>query len=344
MNDETADPSKEPASQTEPECFPIRVLSEKTSVGTSTLRAWERRYGLLRPERTPKGHRLYSEEDSRRVFKIIDLLNDGHSLPSIAEMFSVNKTSTDKGINQKKSNKLDETSSAAMNNAWDSFIQTSLEATSDFSIERIDAVYNEASSLYPIDMVTDRLIQPVITLLGKAWKERPESGIAEEHFYTSWLKNRLGARFHHAYSQARGSRIICACVPGSYHEIGLMLFALSAMARGYRVLYFGADLPLNQLKYIVQRSAAKAVVLGAQTQMDSNVNSELADVINDIKTPVFIGGSDELIDTENFQSAGGILLGSNISVALRVFESHVPAFTASRLSATKTSSANSDTK
>jgi len=344
MNESTPKPPQESAFLAEHERFPIRVLAERTSVGTSTLRAWERRYGLLCPDRTPKGHRLYSEDDSKRVFKIIDLLNDGHSLPAIAEMLRVNKTSTDMLTQQQSSDSPADTSQVSMINIWDNFIQSTLEAICDFSIERIDAIYNEASSLYPIDMVTDRLIQPVITLLGKAWEERPESGIAEEHFYTSWLKNRIGARFHHAYSNTRGARIVCACVPGSYHEIGLMLFALSAMARGYRVLYFGADLPLNQLKYIVQRSAAKAVVLGAQTQIDSNVNTELAEIIDDIKTPVFVGGSDELIDTDAFQSAGGILLGSNISVALRVFESHVPAFTASRQPDTKTSSADAESK
>ena len=58
------------------ERFPIRVLSEKTGVGTSTLRAWERRYGLLKPERTPKGHRLYSAGDMRHVERILTLLEE----------------------------------------------------------------------------------------------------------------------------------------------------------------------------------------------------------------------------------------------------------------------------
>ena len=308
--------------------FPIRVLAEKTTVGTSTLRAWERRYGLLHPERTPKGHRLYNNQDVKRVLKILDLLNDGHSLPNISEMLSVENTSTD-ALNLYAS-KSDETSTATDNTAmatiWDDFIQSTLEATSDFNIERIDAIYNEAASLYPVDMLTDRLIQPTITILGNRWKEHPERGVGEEHFYTSWLKNRLGARFHHSYSQARGARIICACVPGSFHEIGLMLFALSALTRGYRVLYFGANLPLDQLTYIAQRSAAKAVVLSAQTRMDENTKQKLAGLTNELNIPVFIGGSDELIDTESFQAGGGVLLGSNISVALKIFESHVPAY------------------
>ena len=218
------------------------------------------------------------------------------------------------------------TDNTPMATVWDGYTKSTLEATSDFNIERIDAIYNEASSLYPVDMLTERLIQPTITILGNRWKEYPDRGVAEEHFYTSWLKNRLGARFHHAYSQARGARIICACVPGSFHEIGLMLFALSALARGYRVLYFGANLPLDQLAYITQRSAAKAIVLSAQTQMDENTNQKLAALTKALNTPVFIGGSDKLIDTEAFQASGGILLGENVSVALRVFESHVSAY------------------
>jgi len=56
----------------------------------------------------------------------------------------------------------------------------------------------------------------------------------------------MGARFHHAYANARGARIICACVPGSYHEIGLMMFGLSFVARGYRAISFGSDLPLTE--------------------------------------------------------------------------------------------------
>jgi len=135
--------------------FPIRILAEKTTVGTSTLRAWERRYGLLHPERTPKGHRLYSDTDVQRVLKIIDLLNDGHALPKIAEILSVKdgNTSTDTVAELTRNSDSDKSS---MSSTWDGFVQATLAATSDFNIERIDSIYNEASSLYPVDMVTDR--------------------------------------------------------------------------------------------------------------------------------------------------------------------------------------------
>jgi len=300
--------------------FPIRVLSEKTTVGTSTLRAWERRYGLLTPNRTPKGHRLYCDSDVKRVHKILDLLEDGHSLPVIKDMLAANKKYEGSETSSTENTVPGETTSV-----WTEFVESTIDATRDFNIERLDAIYNEATSLYPIDMVISRLIEPVLNNLGREWIQHPEKGIAEEHFYTSWLKNRIGARFQHSYSHAKGARIVCACLPGSFHEVGLMLFALSALARGYRVLYFGADLPLNQLNYITQRSAAKAVVLGAHMPLNRDLNTELVALISALDIPVFIGGYDDNIDTSAVQESGGILLGSNIPVALRIFESSVKA-------------------
>jgi len=137
----------------------------------------------------------------------------------------------------------------------------------------------------------------------------------------------LGARFHHAYTHAKGARIICACAPGTYHEIGLMLFALSALARGYRVLYFGSDLPLDQLEYISRRSAAKAVVLSLQTSMTTELNRDLCALTSKLKIPVFLGGKYLLSEIDKFQAAGGLLLGHRTAIAINIFQRKVPPFT-----------------
>lgn len=311
----------EPSTGSLGEYFPIRLLSEKTHVGASTLRAWERRYGLLTPERTPKGHRLYSDSDVQRVLKILDLLQDGHSLPNIAELLSIENLPSIQADRSEHS-----AQETALTVIWKDFLHKTLDAVNDFSSERIDAIYNEASSLYPIDMVTEQLIEPALKLLGKEWQTHPEGGIAREHFYTSWLKNRLGARFHHAYSQARGARIICACAPGTYHEIGLMLFALSALSRGYRVLYFGSDLPLDQLEYVSRRSAAKAVVLSVQTTMTTDFNKDLTHLIKNLNVPIFMGGNYCHLTSDSFQASGGILLGHRAAIAINIFQRTVPPF------------------
>ncbi len=296
------------------ECFPIRILSERTGVGTSTLRAWERRYGLLTPERTPKGHRLYSEQDVQLVDRILTLLEEGYSLSAIA-----------KQVKKSPGSAPGERDMRVQAGVWSDYRAGTLQAIQDFSNERIEAIFNEVSSLYPVDLVTERLIEPVLAELGGNWQSR-ETGIAQEHFYASWVSNRLGARFHHAINQAAGVRILCACVPGSYHEIGLMLFSISALTRGYRVLYFGADLPLEQIPPVVRRSGVRGVVLASREEIDETMDVQLTALLSQVDVPVLLGGqaSDQAIPA--FEAGGGVRLGSRIAIALRVLGSRVPVY------------------
>lgn len=295
------------------ERFPIRVLSESTGVGSSTLRAWERRYGLLNPERTPKGHRLYRNDDIERIERIVRLLEEGHSLPSIAKQLD----------NSEFGSSVNELQSVELTGVWRDYLADTLQAIEDFSSERLEAIYNEASSLYPLSLVTEQLIQPVLSELGSRWQSRA-AGIAEEHFYTHWVRNRLAARFHHALAQATGKRVLCASVPGDFHEIGLMLFCISLMSRGYRVVYLGVNLPLEQVVETRERSGCRAIVLSARNLADGELSEQLATLVSGSPVPVFFGGpaSDEVLP--GIEQAGGIRLGSRIEVAARVFSSHVP--------------------
>lgn len=294
--------------------FPIRVLSEKTGVGTSTLRAWERRFGLLEPERTPKGHRLYSADDIRHVERILTLLDEGHSLSVIARQLKSGERWA-----------LQEEKLAGKPGVWADYLSGTLQAIADFSTERLEAIFNEASSLYPVEMVTEGLIEPTLVALGERWKTR-DAGIAEEHFYTAWVRNRLGARFHHAVGQARGTRVLCAGLAGSHHDIGLLLFSLSALSRGYRVLHLGADLPLTQVPLVLERSAARGVVMSSRNTIDEGMQAELATLARSLRVPLMLGGPCSDQPLEVFENAGGVLMGSRIAVALKVLGSHVPLF------------------
>ena len=70
--------------------FPIRTISEQTGVPTTTLRAWERRYGLLKPSRTAKGHRLYTHQDIELVKSVVSLLKQGHTISEAIRMINEN--------------------------------------------------------------------------------------------------------------------------------------------------------------------------------------------------------------------------------------------------------------
>ena len=297
--------------------FPIRVLSEKTGVAPTTLRAWERRYGLLKPERTPKGHRLYSLQDVEVVNRIVKLLNDNFTIS--------------KAINELKFEDLQEKSESdaveprQSSEHWEIFQNRFLKAIELFDENKLDAIYNEALSLYPIDLVSSQILRPLLAQLGMRWSQR-EAGIAEEHFFTSYLRNKVGARVHHASGKTKGSRLLLACVPGEYHELGSLLFGLSAMSRGYRLLFLGADLPLEQIKVVTQTTDIDGVVLSA---VNVNIRGQLARdlglLADEITCPLMLGGSapDAFIDSINHKIT---LLGNDYREALETLEQQLPAY------------------
>jgi methanogenic corrinoid protein MtbC1 len=263
---------------------------------------------------------MYGEGDVALVERILQLLEEGHSLTAITQVIKNGRSEALEGGGEPD----------RVGGVWHDYLKATLTAIQDFSHERIEAVFNEASSLYPLDMITERLIEPVLHELGRNW-QGSDTGIAEEHFYTNWVRNRLGARFHHAYSQVSGARIICACLPGSYHDIGLMLFSLSAMTRGYRVLYLGADLPLEQIAAVVRRSGARGVVLSARLRPDAVLEQRLAGLAQGLSVPVLLGGraADEAL--AEFEAAGGVRIGSRMAIALQVMSAHIAVYSGGRV-------------
>ncbi|MDO7596513.1 MAG: MerR family transcriptional regulator [Pseudomonadota bacterium] len=71
--------------------FNIGYVSQQTGVAAVTLRAWERRYGLIKPERTPKGHRCYKQANIDEIHLIIGWLNRGVSISKVAPLLASNK-------------------------------------------------------------------------------------------------------------------------------------------------------------------------------------------------------------------------------------------------------------
>lgn len=283
------------------ELYPIRTVSRLTGVNSITLRAWERRYGLIKPVRTPKGHRLYSQADIDLIQQVLELLDKGISIGQV------------KGYLHGQAAKITDEKSE---DPWSSHQQRMINAVVRFDANALDQAYNEALSLYPIDLVTKHLILPLLITLGRRWAEN-EGSIAEEHFFGAYLRNKLGARFHHHPGTQNGPLIVAACLPGEQHEIGLMLFCLSALNQGYRLIYLGADTPYGELVTPVQRSHADALLLSGSVETDpKDLDQGLSELLDNIGVPVFVGGKTAIKYSDNITSAGAIPLGTDITQAL----------------------------
>jgi len=295
--------------------YPIRAISELTGVPTTTLRAWERRYGLLKPDRTAKGHRLYSSEDIDLVKQIVKLLKSNHT---ISEAIRV--------INNPE---LSASASAEAEGHWMVYQERMLKSIENFNEQNLDTTYNEALSIYPIDMVTQEVIIPVLQMLGERWQDR-DAGIAEEHFFSAFLRNKLGARLHHESHRSRGNKILVSCLPGEFHELGILLFCIAAIGHGYQILYLGTNMPPAQLSKVVERTDIAAILLsGTETSLwQKKVELELKGVIKALKIPVMFGGELSEEHQDRLESLGAHVLGSNHIKAIERMESIIPAFSA----------------
>ncbi len=285
--------------------LPIRTVANLTGINPVTLRAWERRYNLITPQRTPKGHRLYTEDDVDLIKQVLELLDQGISISQVKPLL-------EQAPGQQNATPLADTG-----DVWRGYQQKMLHAVETFDEQVLDTTYNDALSLYPVEVVNQRLVSPLLRIIGERWKER-KTGIAEEHFFSVYLRNKLGARIHHLNQRSRGPLLVLACLPGEYHEIGLLLFALATVNFGYRVLILGANTPLDQIPHVLEQHPCDGVVLSGSSKPSRGLfEGELGALIETCTVPVFVGGRTAAKHQQKIEATGAICLGESINAGLR---------------------------
>jgi len=286
--------------------LPIRTVSILTGVNAVTIRAWERRYGLITPQRTPKGHRLYTHQDVEHIKQIVELLKQGISVGHVKPLLD---QSPDDASTQPATDDGD---------SWKHYQDSMLDAIEKFDEPALDSSYNDALSLYPVDIVNQRLTTPLLRLLGERWSLR-EAGVAEEHFFSVYLRNKLGTRIHHMNQRSHAPVLLLACLPGELHEIGLLFFALSAISNGYRVLILGANTPLQQIPAVLERKPCAGVILSSSAKPARGViDSGLPELASHISVPVFVGGKAAESHRKALEGSGIICLGENITDGIQL--------------------------
>jgi DNA-binding transcriptional MerR regulator/methylmalonyl-CoA mutase cobalamin-binding subunit len=281
--------------------FPIRTVSSLTGVNAITLRAWERRHGIVEPVRTPSGHRLYRQADVDRIQRVLALLATG--LP-----ISQARRSLGEPEGRRRATRVD---------PWQAHRERVVGAVARFDEDSLDNIYNAALALHPIQTVTARLLLPVLRILGERWANR-EGGITEEHFFSAYLRNKLGARIHHRGRQAGRPRVLSACLPGEQHEIGLMLFTLVAHERGLDTVFLAANTPIEDLPRAAKRANCDAIVLSATLPPAVTVlEAALPALVAAAPVPVFVGGRASVAARDAIVAAGAQVLGADIDAGAK---------------------------
>ena len=297
-----------------PGLYPIRTVSELTGVNAITLRSWENRYGLIEPVRKASGHRLYTQEHIDLVNRIVNLLDRNMRIGQVKSYLE----------NESGNRDLADTSPRDESDVWQRLFSGMLTAVTRFDEEGLEAVYNEALSSYPIKDVTRNLISPLLVELGRRWSLGIGT-VAEEHFFGFYLRNKLGARFHHRSRNHRGPKLLMACMPGERHEVGLLLLALASNELGYRLVILGADMPLEELATAAEKTESQAIVLSGLLELPTSVlKRELPALVAASKVPVLMGGRASVRALDALKRIGIEPLGSDADTGLKKLQTVVP--------------------
>ncbi|MCD9568109.1 MerR family transcriptional regulator [Pseudomonas protegens] len=249
--------------------LPIREVARQTGVNAVTLRAWERRYGLIVPLRTPKGHRLYSQEQVQEILTILTWLNRGVAVSQVKHL-------------------LDSAPSASTpaENDWQRLRQTLSLAISQLAERKVDDTFNQAMALYPPRTLCEHLLMPLLAELEQRWQGQFGSQMEQVFFY-SWLRSKLGARIYHNNRQLQAPPLLLVNQSDLPLEPHLWLTAWLASSADCPVEVFDWPLPGAELALAVERLQARGLLLYSSKALNP---AQLPRLLNGIDCKKFIAG------------------------------------------------------
>jgi len=267
----------------------IGVLSKRVGVSPELLRAWERRYGLLQPNRSAGGFRLYSGADEARVQSMQRYLEAGLSAAEAARLAVAD---ADRIVAEPENGK---------------GRLTELAAELEAALRRFDepaahAALDRLFSAFRLQTVLREVVLPYLAELGRRW-ERGEASVAHEHFASNLLRGRL-LGLARGWADATGPRAVLACAPGELHDLPLISFGLALAARGWSITYLGPDTPIATIRETLVGRERPLVVISAVTAARMRaVQDELAELAADVRLALAGGGA-----TKELASATGAAL------------------------------------
>lgn len=248
------------------ELLTIGALSRETGIPVPTLRTWERRYGQPAPLRRPSGHRLYPVEWVERLRRVDYLLGQGHRAANVLvlptpQLESMVLLSQARPVTPRF------TPPSEVPTDAEGSIRRLMRAVTRLERELLMGELRlDWTRLGPLRFL-DEVAGPFMTEVGEAWR-RGQLEVHHEHFTAACMRGLLHELRQPYDRTARGSRIVMSTLPGDQHDIGLLMAALVLAMRGWRVLYMGADLPIEETARTSGSQRAAAVAISVSGAFD----------------------------------------------------------------------------
>ena len=240
--------------------YPIRYVSQRTGLTPHVIRAWEKRYQAVVPHRTAKNRRLYCEDDILRLKLLKTTTDAGHAISQVAQLDSPNlKILAQQDIvdNPRIRRKNDGPLKPAA--AGDLFEQC-LSAVLNLDSAGLEQSYDRAAIDLTRPVLLRDLIVPLFKEIGKLW-HGGSLKIVNEHMATTVTRNFLLSMLRSTRIMEPAPKIVIATTVGQWHDVGALTVALTAAENGWQPLYYGPNLPAEEIAAGVRHSGARVVAI-----------------------------------------------------------------------------------
>ncbi|MBD8483057.1 MerR family transcriptional regulator [Pseudomonas coleopterorum] len=280
------------------ELYPIREVARLTGINPVTLRAWERRYGLVQPTRTESGHRLYSLADIEEVRSILGWIERGVAVSKVGKILA-----------RTQQTEAPPPSARDEQGDWQQWQERVRQCVCEFAEPKLDQVYGQVFSSYPLAVAFEQVLMPV-------WQEllvhQGHFGQASEWiFLDTFLRARTLQRLRLTADQGQDSRVVLVAIPDQCRELELQVTGLLLGGPQVDVQLLGLGQPLEELSLVCEKLAPQALVLFSNRPPVPALIRQLKRLNNALSCPLLLAG--ELSETvqESLQSPEIVCLGSD---------------------------------
>lgn len=276
--------------------YTIKQAAARTGLSVPIIRVWERRYGVVKPARTPAGYRLYDDESIARLVAMRHLvaeegwqpsqaaqrvLEPGADFPALIGAFGSDDpgaASTGAGGADRSGTAVASVSRPGPNDHETFLVEAFVAAAHELDVPTMERILDEGFASQRFELAIEGIVSPALRAIGSAWAQ-DEIDVAAEHAASETVRRRLARFFDAAGVGDRQPQVIVGLPPDGHHEIGAFAFAVAARRAGLDVLYLGANVPPESWLRTVHETAAPVVVLGVVTRSDVIAASSVVDAL-----------------------------------------------------------------
>ncbi|QJI27387.1 MerR family transcriptional regulator [Pseudomonas sp. ADAK18] len=260
------------------EFLPIREVSRLTGVNPVTLRAWERRYGLIQPTRTESGHRLYSKADVDTVHRVLDWIERGVAVSKVGKILA---------RDDQQAAAVRVVAQESGSHEWGEWQSQLWQAISAFDDRQLCRLYGQIFAAYPITVVFQDILMPLWHQLSR---HQGQFGQASEWlFFDAFLSSRAIQRLQLAAASA-APRVLLAAMPGECRSLELLVAGVLLGSEELTAQVLGMGQPFDELTLVCEKTRPRALVVFSNHSPTHDLSRRLNRLAMTLECPLLLAG------------------------------------------------------